>query len=542
VGEATRCARVVVEELLTRGVRDVVLAPGSRSGPLAYELFDADKIGLLRLHVRIDERSAGFVGLGLAKASGAPVAVITTSGTAVANLHPAVLEAAHSHLPLVLITADRPGSMINTGANQTTDQRSLFSTHIRAASHLEDSVGSIKSWRFQVARLLVAATGSRSLDPGPVHLNIGFSEPLSPQPLEPASPPELVVDPVRTDPAVVALSTGPQTVVLAGDCTPQVGAAAREFAAGAGIPLFAEPSSNARSGSQAIGTYRLLLQSDLAEEIERVIVFGHPTLSRPVTRLLQRDDVELIMISPYPDWIDPGTNAALVTAAVSMEAADPSWFRRWAEADRRLRGVLDELLAEQSDFTGQTLAAVLWASLGERDTLIVGSSNPIRDLDLTAVRAEAPTVYANRGLAGIDGVVSTAIGVALADERPCHALMGDVTFLHDSNGLLLGPQEPRPDLRIVVANDNGGSIFATLEQGLPAHMGAFERVFGTPHGTDIAALAGAHHASYRRADTGAELAELLQEPPIGIEVVEAVIDRRHRRTLNSQITALAATL
>jgi 2-succinyl-5-enolpyruvyl-6-hydroxy-3-cyclohexene-1-carboxylate synthase len=120
--------------------------------------------------------------------------------------------------------------------------------------------------------------------------------------------------------------------------------------------------------------------------------------------------------------------------------------------------------------------------------------------------------------------------------------MGDVTFLHDSNGLLLGPQEPRPDLRIVVANDNGGSIFATLEQGLPAHMGAFERVFGTPHGTDIAALARAHHATYRRADTAAELAELLQEPPIGIEVVEAVIDRRHRRTLNSQITALAATL
>ncbi|HET9873030.1 MAG TPA: 2-succinyl-5-enolpyruvyl-6-hydroxy-3-cyclohexene-1-carboxylic-acid synthase [Propionibacteriaceae bacterium] len=542
MGEATRCARVIVEELLGRGINDVVLSPGSRSSPLAYELFEADRIGLLRLHVRIDERSSGFLALGLAKASGAPVAVLTTSGTAVANLHPAVLEAAHSNLPLVLLTADRPGSMTHTGANQTTDQRTLFAAHVRAAAHLEDAVGTGKSWRFQVARLMVAAIGSRSAQPGPVHLNVGFSEPLSPQPLEPSSPPELVIEPLLLSPEVTRLSPGPQTVVLAGDGPPSTGAAARELAASAELPLLAEPSSNARVGAQAIGTYRLLLQSDLADEIERVVVFGHPTLSRPVTRLLQRDDVEVIMVCPYASWVDPGTNATRVTAAISLDPGDAGWLSRWQDADRRLRLELDRLLAGQRHFTGPALAAALWASLGERDTLVVGSSNPIRDLDLAAVGGVAPTVYANRGLAGIDGMVSTAVGVALAVERPCHALMGDITFVHDSNGLVLGPQEPRPNLRIVVANDDGGSIFATLEQGTPAHSPAFERLFGTAHGTQIAALAQAHSAGYRAATSAESLAGLLEEPPIGIEVVEAAVDRQHRRTLHSAITALVASL
>jgi len=542
MGEATRCARVIVEELITRGVREVVLAPGSRSGPLAYELFDADKIGLLRLHVRIDERSAAFLAVGLAKASESVVAVVTTSGTAVANLHPAVLEASHSHLPLMIISADRPGFMIFTGANQTTDQRSLFADHVRAAAQLEDGLGPAKSWRFEVARLLVAAAGLRSLDPGPVHLNVGFSEPLSPQPLALESHPELVIESGVQPADPTRLPTGPQTVVLVGDASPSVGAAALQAAAGAGVPLLAEPSSNARSGEQAIGTYRLLLTASLAEEIERVVVFGHPTLSRPVSRLLHRDDIELIMVSPYAGWVDPGTNATLVTSAVVCEAEDPEWLRRWREADDQLRSQLDALVDRQTLFTGPAVAAVVWATLGERDTLVVGSSSPIRDLDLTRISERPPRVYANRGLAGIDGVVSTAVGVALAVERPCHALLGDITFLHDSNGLILGPDEPRPDLRIVVANDDGGSIFATLEHGLPSHMGAFERVFGTPHGTDLAALARAGGASYRRAETPPELTEILLDPPLGIEVVEAVIDRRHRRTLHHDITALAATL
>ncbi len=176
------------------------------------------------------------------------------------------------------------------------------------------------------------------------------------------------------------------------------------------------------------------------------------------------------------------------------------------------------------------------------DALFAGSSNPIRDLDLAPINSFAPLVYANRGLSGIDGNVSTAAGIALALERPTHALLGDLTALHDATGLVIGRAEPRPDLRFVIANDDGGSIFATLEQGEPAHMGAFERLFGTPQGLRFEALAAAAGIGYRRVETAADLAQMLAEPPVGVELVEAVIDRAHRRTLDREIIALAATL
>ncbi|MET0693138.1 MAG: 2-succinyl-5-enolpyruvyl-6-hydroxy-3-cyclohexene-1-carboxylic-acid synthase [Propionibacteriaceae bacterium] len=541
MGNATLCARVIVEELITRGIRDVVLAPGSRSAPLAYELFEADKIGLLTLHVRIDERSAAFLALGLAKATQLPVPVITTSGTAAANLHPAVLEAAHSHVPLVVMTADRPRFMIDTGANQTTDQQHLFATHVRSAAQLDDMGGGPNVWRFHLARLLAAATGERTRNPGPVHLNIAFTEPLSPGPEQVPSHPDLVVEAFPDLPPPTRLVPGAQTVIVVGDATPEVGAAAVALAERAQVPLLAEPSSNARRGS-ALSTYRLLLQSSLADDIERVIVFGHPTLSRPVARLLQRSDVELVMVSEHADWIDPGARASLVTAGVELDAHDDEWLRRWEDGESLLRPQLDQLLGAQTVLTGPALAGRLWSLLGAADTLVVGSSNPIRDLDLAPVSAEAPTVYANRGLSGIDGTVSTAVGVGLAIGHPTHALMGDLTFLHDSNGLILGPAEPRPDLRIVVANDDGGSIFATLEHGLPAHMGAFERIFGTPHRVDFAQLAAACGAGYRRIETLDQVEGVLAEPPLGLEVVEAVVDRQHRRTLSADISRLATTL
>jgi 2-succinyl-5-enolpyruvyl-6-hydroxy-3-cyclohexene-1-carboxylate synthase len=286
----------------------------------------------------------------------------------------------------------------------------------------------------------------------------------------------------------------------------------------------------------------VVLQSSLADDIERVIVFGHPTLSRPVARLLQRDDIELVMVSEYADWIDPGARATLVASGVDLAGDDGEWLARWQQADAAVRVHLDELLAAQTVLTGPALAARLWACLGSSDTLVVGSSNPVRDLDLAPIATEPATVYANRGLAGIDGTVSTAVGVALAAERPTHALMGDLTFLHDAGGLVIGPAEPRPDLRIVVANDDGGSIFATLEHGQPAHMGPFERVFGTPHHVNLQRLAEATGATYRRIEEVAQVDEVIAEPALGLEVVEAVIDRRHRRTLTAEISSIAATL
>jgi len=544
VGNATACARVIIEELISRGVRDVVLAPGARSAPLAYECFEADRIGLLRLHVRVDERTAGFLGLGLAKGYGAPVAVLTTSGTATANLHPAVLEAWHAHVPLIVITASRPRSVINTGANQSTDQDQLFGRHVRGFAALSDELPDHRTWRFELARIVTAATGSRTRMPGPVQLNVEFSEPLTPaESAWPPPAPELVITSSDALAEPVTLSEGLQTVIVAGDCPPDMGAGIADLAAEAAVPLFAEPSSNARRGEAALSTYRLLLSSTLAEEIERVVVLGRPTLSRPVTQLLSRDDIELVVVSAYADWIDPGRAAYLVTDTVRLpEPRDRGWFEAWRAGNKVVRERLDALLGAQPYFTGPALAAAVWSALDADDALFAGSSSPIRDLDLAPINFAAPRVYANRGLSGIDGSVSSAAGIALALDRPTHALLGDLTVLHDATGLVIGREEPRPNLRLVVANDDGGSIFATLEQGLPAHMGAFERLFGTPQGLQFQALAAAAGIGYRRVQIADELAETLAEPPVGMELVDAVIDRAHRRTLDQEIIALAATL
>ncbi len=541
---STACARVVVEELISFGVRDVVLAPGSRNAPLAYEIFEADKIGLLRLHVRIDERSAAFTALGLAKASELPVPVVTTSGTAAGNLHPAMMEAWHSRVPLLAITADRPGTLLDTGANQTTRQRGLFADHVRASVQLSSNDQDPRAWRFQLQRVLVAASGRRTMVGGPAHLNIAFTEPLVPEPIEVVEEEYREIGPVAGPAAVTELAAEPQTVIVAGDLPPDRG---RELAAAAdrvGIPLLAEPSSNARGAQASISAYRLLLQSSLSDDIERAIVVGHPTLSRPVNTLMRRDDIDLVVVDPSPEWADPTMSADRVVAAFAIagDRADPDWLARWQLADRTVRPLIDEAVAGPGPVTGPALADRLWRGLGAEDLLFVGSSSPVRDLDLAAGHLAPPTTYANRGLAGIDGAVSTAAGIGLATDRPVHALLGDLTFLHDSNGLILGAAEPRPRLRIVVADDDGGSIFATLEQGHPAQMRAFERVFGTAHGTDLGALAAASGVGYRRLSDLAELDDVLAGPPAGLEVVDVAVDRRHRRTLDQRLNSIAARL
>ncbi|HEY5821316.1 MAG TPA: 2-succinyl-5-enolpyruvyl-6-hydroxy-3-cyclohexene-1-carboxylic-acid synthase [Propionibacteriaceae bacterium] len=548
MADALRCAQVVVDTLIELGVREVVLSPGSRSAPLAYALFEADQQGRLRLHVRIDERTAGFLALGLAKASEAPVAVLTTSGTATANLHPAVLEAWHSHLPLVVVTADRPRAVINTGANQTTRQAQLFADHVCAFAGLDDESGQERTWRFETTRLVAAALGVRTRRPGPVHLNVELHLEAGPTPT--TSPPGTTSSPTRVGRASATagptvLAAGPRTVMLVGDARPEVGRSYAALAESAGVPVLAEPSSNARTGSAAIATYRLLLASPLAERIERVVMIGHPTLSRPVTRMLGRDDVELIVVTSYADWIDPGMVAGqivdAVTFAVDDNAASRFWLEAWREADSRLGSVLTRLLEAQRVLTGPALAREVAAGLGAGDALFVGASNPIRDLDLAPIAAITPKVYANRGLSGIDGSISSAIGIALATGVPTHALIGDVTAVHDLTGLMIGADEPRPDLRLLIANDDGGSIFATLEQGADRPQ-AFERVFATPHGVRFEAVAVAAGVAYVRVHDLAGLRAVLSQPPVGIELVEVVVDRSGRRRLDAEITALGATL
>jgi 2-succinyl-5-enolpyruvyl-6-hydroxy-3-cyclohexene-1-carboxylate synthase len=332
------------------------------------------------------------------------------------------------------------------------------------------------------------------------------------------------------------LPLGPRTVVVAGD---DAGPQARALAAKAGWPLLAEPSSGARTGP-ALRTYRLLLGTELAEQVERVVLFGHPTLSRPVQRLLAREDVEVL--DAAPSWTRPYAVTACPDP-VADQPDDPAWLTAWQQADASLGRQLDALLAAQPALTAYDVAGAVSRALPPGGHLVVGASNPIRDFDLMATAYEVGSrhkVIANRGLSGIDGTVSTAIGASLA-RRPGNrnlALMGDVTFLHDGNGLVLGPDEPRPDLTIVVVNDDGGSIFATLEQGAEQYAHAFERLFGTPHGVDLAALCQATRTPHWRVDSAAELEHALASPNGGIEVIEAVVDRSRRRELDQAIRAL----
>ncbi len=529
---STRLAREVVTALVEQGVTEVVLAPGSRNAPLAYAVHGAAAAGLLRLHTRLDERSAAFLALGLTRV-GARAAVICTSGTAVANLHPAVLEAAHAGVPLVVVTADRPARLRGTGANQTTEQVGVFGPLV--PTH-DATAGADLVWPR-------VSLGERDV----VHLNVRLDDPLVPD--APWQPDLLRAErPAEVAPAVrETVGLGPRTVVVAGD---DAGPPARQLAEQAGWPLLAEPSSGSRTGTHALRCYRLLLATTLADDVERVVLFGHPTLSRPVMRLLGREDVTVLDAGARGVWSRRpfAVDDRFVTGRPHATGADePAWLERWREADRALARRLDALLAAEPELTPWEVARAVSRAMPPGGLLHVGASNPVRDLDLTAVAhpvGQRRLVVANRGLAGIDGTVSSAIGAALGrrDTSRAFALMGDVTFLHDSNGLVLGPDEPRPDLQLVVVNDDGGSIFATLEQGAPEHAGSFERLFATPHHVDLGALCAATRTPHLRVDSLPELEQALASPNGGIEVVEARVGRADRRGLDARIRALAEDL
>jgi 2-succinyl-5-enolpyruvyl-6-hydroxy-3-cyclohexene-1-carboxylate synthase len=526
---STALARAVVEALLGAGVRHVVLAPGSRNAPLSFALYDAASAGALTLHSRIDERTAGFLALGIAKSSRRPAAVVTTSGTAAANLHPAVMEAAHAGLPLVAITADRPARLRGTIANQTTDQVGLFGSAVVTAADVVEHADILE--------------GLDGLARGPVHLNVQLDEPLTPTDHVVPVATESEADRAASG-EVLVLESGPATVVVVGD---DAGPPARLLAESANWPLLAEPSSGSRNGANVIRTYRLLLGTPLADRIERVVVVGSPTLSRPVQRLLARDGLDVVVRRPRGVWADrphPVTREHDGRFAVDTQD-EASWLDAWRDADRDLSTRLDALVDGEPELTPYDVAAAVNAALPAGGLLHIGASNPIRDLDLMAKPypvGERRLVLANRGLAGIDGTLSTAIGEALGRPHTTRAIVyvGDVTFLHDLTALVIGPAEARPDLTIVVANDNGGSIFATLEQGAPEHGNAFDKLFGTPHGVDLAAVCTGLGVPHWRVHERAELAHALANPNGGIEVVEAVVRRDNRRELDEKIRALAA--
>ncbi len=520
MSSSVQAAARLVADLVAAGVRDVVLSPGSRSAPVAYVVAAAERDGRLRLHVRHDERSAAFLGLGIGRADPQhPAVVVTTSGSAVANLVPAAMEAHHGGVPLLLLTADRPVRLRGTWANQTSDSQNRLLAPLAYRVDVDPVTCEGTPW----LDALHAAMGGMGHRPGPAHLNVCFDVPLQPTPGERIGLPDVDVASPFLPPPVPSrerLSLGPRTVVVAGD---GAGPEAAEVAARAGWPLLPEPTSGARFGTSRVPAYRLVLR-DLAREVERVVVYGRPTLSRPVTSLLDDPCVDVVQVVRHLDDLGPG-RAAVRTGGVEVDGTDDTlWLERWLAAGRAAEAHAAAAIDSWPEVTGLHVARVVAQSAGGEDALFVGSSNAVRDLDLVACDLPRQAlIVANRGLAGIDGAVSTAAGVALASGRPTRAYLGDLTLLHDLNGLAVpGVERHRLRLQVVVANDDGGGIFATLEHA--RHPDAFERVFATPVGADLAALCAGYGIEHR-AVTVSELPAALAEVPCGLSVVEVRTSR-----------------
>ena len=536
---STAQARVVVDELIRGGVRDVVLCPGSRNAPLAFALADADRAGRLRLHVRIDERTAGYLAIGLAVAAGAPVCVAMTSGTAVANMGPAVVEANYARVPLIVLSANRPYELLGTGANQTMEQLGYFGSQVRAAISLglaEDAPEKLDSlnaqWRSATCRVIAAATGARTANAGPVQFDIPLREPLVPDPepaggeIPPGRPggkPWTYTPPVAFD-QPLEIDLTPDTVVIAGH-----GAGVHPNLAG--LPTVAEPT--APHAANPLHPLALPLLRP-----RQVIMLGRPTLHRTVSTLLADPAVPVYALTTGPRWPDvSGNSQATGTRAETVGVPDPAWLRRCTEANRHAMDAVREQLAAHPLTTGLHVAAAVADVVRPGDQLILGASNPVRDAALVGLNTEGIRVRSNRGVAGIDGTVSTTIGAALAHPGRTIALLGDLTFVHDSSGLLIGPTEPAPkNLTIVVSNDNGGGIFELLEQGDPRFSDVSSRIFGTPHDVDVGALCRAYHVEARQIEVG-ELGAALDEPHDGMRVLEVKADRSSLRELHAAIKA-----
>lgn len=577
VNPSTVQAAVIVDELARGAVRDVVLCPGSRNAPLAFALHRADAAGLLRLHVRIDERTAGFLAVGLAVASGRPAVVVMTSGTAVAELGPAVLEANYARVPLVVLSANRPYELLGTGANQTVEQFGLYGTQVRAtisiglAEHEADGAAGAAvagrqnaAWRTAVCRVLAEAAGTRSRLAGPVQCDLPLREPLVPDGPDDSEDPDgpRIGDshPGRADGGPWTRVPAADTAVrapldLSADTVVIAGHGAGRYPELDGVPTVAEPTAPQR------GTplHPLAL---LSVAPRQAVILGRPTLHRPVSRLLADPAVHVVALTTGPRWPDVSGNVAITGTAPEVSGAPGEWWlRTCASADARARRAVDAELdaglgagsgAAQAHArqggpvtaeapTGLHVARTVLRGLRAGDQLVLGASNPVRDAALGGEVPGGVAVRSNRGVAGIDGTVSTAVGAALAHSGRTVALLGDLTFLHDANGLIAGPDEPRPhDLTLVVANDSGGGIFELLEQGEPRLRGGFERVFGTPHGVDLAGLCAAHGVTHSAVGPEALSAALDDRRPCGMRVLEVTTRRAGLRGLHEAIRSRAS--
>jgi 2-succinyl-5-enolpyruvyl-6-hydroxy-3-cyclohexene-1-carboxylate synthase len=544
---ATFCA-TLLDEWVALGVRRAVIAPGSRSTPMALAIAANPTVSVEVFH---DERSASFAALGMAKSSGVPTVLLCTSGTAAANFHPAVAEASHAEVPLIVLTADRPPELQGIGAAQTIDQRNLYGSAVRSFVDVgvpddDDRAG----WRRIARRLHAMSTGDR---PGPVHMNLPFREPLLGVS---GSLPERGDEPGRRNHKPVGTETLSRLVARLGNRRGVIVAGARgptpnhllALARRLQWPVLADPLGGCR-GDSALAVRHAdawLRDPDLATRFvpEVVLRFGSVPASKVVNSWLRDSAAELTVVSDSSFLIDPDRRSSMHVVADPdvlctdlspvVAPVDRSWSTLWETAEESARVAVAGLLDDEPRLSEPGAARTTVRELPEGSSLVVSSSMPIRDVEWYSASSAHLTVLANRGVNGIDGVVSTAVGVALSHGGPTGLLIGDVAFLHDSNGLI-GLMDRRADVRIVVVDNHGGGIFSFLPQRSSLGVERFEQLFGTPHTSDVEKLAGAHGVPAVSVVSTRDLAEALALP--GPRVIVVRSDRQENVAVHDAVHA-----
>lgn len=554
--QATFCA-VMVDALIDRGVRHVVIAPGSRSTPMALALAAR---GELSLQVAHDERTAGFIALGVGVATGRPAVALCTSGTAAVHFHAAVVEAHLSGIPLVVLTADRPPELHDVGAAQTIDQQRLFGTALR---WFHDpgvpDIAAAGSWRSLGERAVAAATG---LHPGPVQVNLPFREPLvgsvdaalftgagTPTPRTEVGTPRLD-DEVLTEVAEV-LASEVRGVIVAGRSGAEP-AAVGALAEALGWPVLAEPRSGCAALPMAVRAFDALVRSPdfAADHTPRVVLrVGEPVASKVTNQWLTAADATTLHLSSVPAVVDPDhrvrwrlvadpthTLQCLAELVQGRGASATPWSARWLHAERHAQQAIATWCSQQPELTEPAVAREIMAALPDGSHVVVASSMPVRDVEWFGGAGGGVTVHSNRGANGIDGVVATGIGVAWATGAPTVVLLGDVALLHDASSLTALAARG-VDVRIVVVDNDGGGIFSFLPQATSLPAERFEQLFGTPHGTDLEALAQAHRVPVRTVTTSDEFRQALALP--GPSMIRVPTDRAANVTVHAALNDVA---
>ena len=555
---ATFCA-TLVDEWLHCGVRHAVVSPGSRSTPIALEIANRQEI---EMHIFHDERSAAFAALGIAKASGVPAILVCSSGTAAVEFHPAVVEAHHSETPILICTADRPAELQGVGAPQTIDQRNLYGVAVRKFVNAEvANDAESHTWRHIARDLFATSLGDVQ---GPVHLNLRFREPL--MGFATSLPPRSASDVVITKKVALPSSRSLRKlnkalesengVIIAGPENYRVESILR-LAETLGWPIIADPRSGTRVPNKFVvaGADAILRDEDFSKKLRPDVIlrFGTLPASKVVNSWLSGSGAIQVVITTTPSLTDPDQHcslhivgdidelcAGLASAHLkeSVRKRSLSWVDKWIAAEDLAQKAINAALADEAGLTEPGVARAIYALVPEASHLVVSSSMPIRDIEWFGAPRNGLRVHANRGANGIDGVVSTAVGVALATRQPTTLLIGDIALLHDVNGLI-SLASRKIDLRIVVIDNNGGGIFSFLPQAQALDEAKFEKIFGTPHDANIKMLAQAHQINTHELTNISDLAEVLSQR--GPWLARVVTDRHENVKVHERINQMVAS-